>query len=259
MRYIVANWKMNGLEEDWLNWADFSIKAAEAFDSFPSHSEKGKVIICPPAPAFSILNQKLKNVENVFLGAQSISAFPFGAHTGEIAGKQAERLGNAYTLVGHSEYRERHTKKTSYKSQIAQAHENSLTPILCIGETAEERKNGKTNMRLKAQLNEALENIQKPEDILIAYEPVWGIGGAQALKQPEAEDVEEAFTFIRSYLKQALPQHAENTPLLYGGSVNAENVCNFMQHLNINGVLVGSASLKSESFQGIVSAVSQMG
>lgn len=245
---------MHGIIEDWKNWVD-------ACHQYVKDINKTRIVLCTPSAAFSIVGKQIGNVEDscVFLGAQSIHHLEQGAYSGEISLPMLQCFGGKYTLVGHSEYRKMHNiQACQLREQMKASLRHDVMPILCIGESHEERRDGKTVEVLESQLEDALGDIHfsKASALAVAYEPVWGISSV-ASKTPEPDDVKDVFRFIRSWLVDRYGDIAEDIPLLYGGSVDAENVVTFMENLGINGVLVGSASLKSDVFQDIVRRVDE--
>ena len=250
-KIVIANWKMNGIQTDWQAWASHAAQ-------FSGEIDNAEVVLCAPAAAFHIVSQHIINAPRISLGAQSIHSKECGAFTGETSLNMLKDFAGDYALVGHSEYRQmRHIEGNQLGEQMRACVRAGVTPVLCIGESSLEREQGKTISVLDEQLEESLKDVHfpNPEDIMIAYEPVWGIGGVNASKTPEVQDVKEVFRFIKSALKERFGDVGLDIPLLYGGSIDAGNVTSFMQELSIQGVLVGSASLKFDVFEAIVRRV----
>lgn len=250
---IVANWKMHGTREDWVSWATSSKEISKK-------CENVDVVLCAPSAAFSTVEEVVEGEYSIHLGGQSVHEREQGAFTGETSVSMLKEFGAKYSLIGHSEYRKMfNIKEGQLKGQIEQCLATGITPILCIGESAEEREQGKTNAVLKAQLEESLKDVHflAEQKIVIAYEPVWGISSV-ASKTPEVADIEGVFSFINSELSASFEGVCKSIQLCYGGSVDAGNVERFMAELGIHGVLVGSASLKSDVFQDIVRKVNQI-
>jgi triosephosphate isomerase len=207
-----------------------------------------KIIFCPSSPAlhlFSALAQK----DSIALGAQDCSPFPNGPHTGDVDALSLKQLGCSYCIVGHSERRITYKESSELVAQkVAQLQLNQITPIICIGETAEEKERGATRTVLEAQLKPVLTvsaGTQGP--LMIAYEPVWAIGSG---KQPTMNELAEIVAAIKKY---SATIYNKPIPVLYGGSVTAENISAIKKVAGIEGVLIGSASTDFNSLQKIVS------
>lgn len=193
-----------------------------------------KVVLCA-----GYLNLPLFKTTSISLGAQTVSAYPEGAYTGEVNANQLKSMNASYVLVGHSERRE-YNKETNEDNnkKINQLLTHSITPILCIGETKEERENNTYKEVIKTQLKESFANIKSIENIIIAYEPVWSIGTGII---PTNEQIEEVFIFLRELLP--------NNTLIYGGSANEENIEILKEISLIEGYLLGGLSLKPQNLQ----------
>jgi triosephosphate isomerase (TIM) len=207
-----------------------------------------KIILCPSSPAlhlFSALVQK----NYIALGAQDCSPFPNGPHTGDVDALSLKQLGCTYCIVGHSERRVIYKESPELVAQkVAQLQLNQITPIVCIGETAEEKERGATLAVLETQLKPVLTvsaGTQGP--LMIAYEPVWAIGSG---KQPTMDELAEIVAAIKKYSTMI---YNKSIPVLYGGSVTAENIGMVKKVAGIEGVLIGSASTDFNSLQKIVS------
>lgn len=186
------------------------------------------------------------------IGAQNMNDASEGAFTGEIAAKMLVSAGASFVLLGHSERRRLFGESDAdVRKKLERAFESSLKPILCIGETKEERKEGKMKARLREQLFSALEGLA-PIELMVAYEPVWAIGTGETATSSLAE---EAHLLIRGYLHELYGEKAESIPLLYGGSVTDENCRSLAKESEINGLLVGGASLSEKSFISILEGV----
>lgn len=197
---------------------------------------EAKLILCP-----TYLNIGMSNLNNVELGSQNVSRTDNGAYTGEISAKQLKSYGVKYCIIGHSERRQ--YQKESYAEIHDKAQkllENDIIPILCIGETLEERKNGKVKEVLEKELLSAIEKMtsQEKEKIIVAYEPIWSIGTGII---PTNDEIKEVFSLIKTILP--------NTPILYGGSANEENIDTLKQIDCIDGYLLGGLSLKIEKLK----------
>lgn len=204
--------------------------------------ENREIILCVPFTALPVLSKSLHG-SRVKLGAQNIHWEDSGAYTGEVSGTMLKELGTRYTVVGHSERRQYfgETDQTvNLRLKAAQRHE--LVPILCVGETKQQRDAGETEALIKRQLEEALVDIDQSR-LIIAYEPIWAIGTGETCESIEANRV---IGVIRSQLKN------HDVPIQYGGSVKPGNIDEIMAQSEIDGVLVGGASLASSDFSRIV-------
>jgi|LSQX01.3.fsa_nt_gb triosephosphate isomerase len=240
---LIANWKMyKSLSQAQAFCRDFILLSRGI--------KKTKVVICPPFTALSTVNASLQNT-GIKLGAQDLFWMEKGAYTGEISPVQLVDTGCSYVIVGHSERRQiiGETDKI-INNKLKAAQKSGLIPVLCVGETLEERQNNKAEEIVRGQLLSALEGVSVTEsNVVIAYEPIWAIGtGINASYQ----DALEMAGLIRQTLgKISNNKIAERIPLLYGGSVKAENFAAFLQG-GLDGALVGGASLEADSFFNIV-------
>lgn len=242
---IAANWKMHKTVAESV---DFSQRLARECQDL----KERKVIIAPPATALYSVSQALKG-SSVHLSAQNMHWEEKGAFTGEISASMLVDIGCEYVLIGHSERRTLfgETNKTVNK-KLKTALNFGLKPIVCIGESLHERESEATFDVIKKQLKEGLNNISTGdiEFVSIAYEPVWAIGTG---KTATPELAEEVHRFIREIISSGFGEGAgAETAVIYGGSVNPENIRVLMDKPNINGALVGGASLDVESFTGII-------
>jgi len=212
------------------------------------------VAICPPFvdlyPVSLILREK---ESKIILGAQNMHPEPKGAFTGEISAEMLLSAGAKMVILGHSERRHIFGETDGFiNAKVRRALEVGLVPILCIGETLEQRKAGKTNDVLREQITKSLAGVQidDPHKIIIAYEPVWAIGtGVNATP----EQAQEAHTFVRGLLAQLWgEQVAQEVRILYGGSVKPANAQSLLTQPDVDGALVGGASLDADSFEGII-------
>ena len=199
-------------------------------------SSSSEIILCPTSTYLA-----LYNLNNIKLGAQNVSKDEIGAHTGEIAATQLASLNVKYCIIGHSERRQE-LKESSEDTnkKIKNLFSKKITPILCVGETKEEKELGKTTSLIKEQLKIAIKDLSEEEmnNIIIAYEPIWSIGTGLI---PTIEDIEE----VLSLIKEILP----NAKCLYGGSANDENIDYLKTSNLIDGYLLGGLSLKPEKLQ----------
>ncbi len=237
---IAGNWKMNKTRDEALS---FMYAVCEKVPS----NEEVETVICSPATNLRCLVKR--QGPNLRVAAQNMHYAESGAFTGEISPKMLVALGVEYVVIGHSERRAmfNETDETVNKKTIA-AIENNITPIVCCGEELEARENGTTNDIVKPQIIAAFNDISATdaEKVVIAYEPIWAIGTG---KTATAEQAEETCAFIRSVLSEIYSQEvADSVRIQYGGSVTPENVKEIMSKENIDGVLVGGASLNPTSF-----------
>jgi triosephosphate isomerase len=238
---IAANWKMH-----------MTLPEAGAFlESFLPEVRDitgVEIVIAPPFTALAFLSEKLKG-SNVLLSSQNVFFEEKGAYTGEVSPLMLTDLGCTYTIVGHSERRQYFGETDeSVNRRIKAALSAGLKVIFCIGETLELREAGKTSEVLETQLAGGLDGVEI-DDIVVAYEPVWAIGTGRTATPEQAQ---EAHEFIRSRLRSAYGEKAQETRVLYGGSVKPENVDELMACADVDGALVGGASLKPESFTRLV-------
>jgi triosephosphate isomerase (TIM) len=239
--FIAANWKMNktvGETRDFLAQFLPEVRDVAGVD----------IIIAPPFTALAATSAGIKG-SNIILAAQNVFHEGKGAFTGEISPGMLIDVGCRYVLIGHSERRQYfHETDEVVNKKIRISRQTGLGVILCIGETLQERDAGKTFEVLSRQLESGLTGIGH-DDIVIAYEPVWAIGTG---KTASSEQAQEAHAFIRERLQIFYGNNADKFCILYGGSVTPENVDSLMACKDVDGALVGGASLKVESFSRIV-------
>ncbi len=210
------------------------------------------ILICPPFTALSVASDVI-NESNISLGAQNFYFEESGAYTGEISASMLKDNGCSHVIIGHSERRVIFNESdTLINKKIKKAIEAGLTPILCIGEKLEEREANKTFDVITSQLEGDLKDIdvEAMKEIIIAYEPVWAIGTG---KTATAEQAQEAHAFIRNLIKEKYNQEVANeTIILYGGSMKSSNVEELISQPDVDGGLIGGASLDAESFTELV-------
>ena len=241
---IAANWKMYKTPTE---AASFAKEFVELFQN-PDGVE---VVIAPPYPALAELGRALVG-SGVSLAAQNVHCEPNGAFTGEVSVGMLAELGCRYVILGHSERRALFRETDDFVSQkLRAAQAGGLRPILCVGETLEEREAGRTFDVLAAQLQGSLANADRARAtaLVIAYEPVWAIGTGQTATPELAQ---EAHAFVRSRLEQQLGRAADEIRILYGGSVKPENAASLLAQPDIDGGLVGGASLDPTSLCAII-------
>jgi triosephosphate isomerase len=239
--FIAANWKMNKTIPE----------AAEFLDDFlPAvrDVQDADIVVAPPFTALHAVAGKLKG-SNVMLSAQDVFYEEKGAYTGEVAPGMLLDAGCAYAIVGHSERRQYFGETDEIVNKKARAAlRGGLKVILCIGESLDQRKAERTNEVLRGQIAKGLRDLEL-DGVVIAYEPIWAIGTGLTATPEQAE---EAHGFIRSELGGLYGAKADSVRILYGGSVTADNVSDLMACPDVDGGLVGGASLKAESFSKIV-------
>jgi len=243
---IVANWKMNKSVIDSVSFVDQIIDPI-------SKIQQVTTVICPPFTSLSELNRSISS-SNIKLGAQNVYFEPDGAYTGEISISMLKET-CSYVIVGHSERRNLFKEDDRLiNRKVNSVISNGLIPILCIGESIESRTKGKVHEVIKEQIRKGLENIPLVNNLVIAYEPIWAIGTGHSASGDIAQEIS---LVIRNTIYELYGNISIKLPILYGGSVKAENIKEFVSQNDINGALVGNASLDSKSFVDIVSA-SQM-
>jgi triosephosphate isomerase len=245
-KIIIANWKMNLSIKQALDF----IKKLKSFNN--------KAIIAAPYTFLPELAKKTSKIK-FELAAQDVSQFEQGAYTGEVSAKMLKEVRCAYCVVGHSE-RRIYFKETDQiiNQKIKRLLEQNIKPILCIGETDQERKENLTKKVLRNQLKSGLKDIININKILIAYEPVWAISTFQKGNQKqsaEINDINEAHLYIKTVLTDLYGNKADKIKVLYGGTVKPQNSQEILSLNQVDGALVGSASLKISSFNAILKSI----
>ena len=238
---VAGNWKMNGLSAA---MAEFNgIKAgAETL------AAKVELMVCPPATLLAQFAWAGKGGK-VTLGGQDCHANASGAHTGDIAAEMLKDAGASAVIVGHSERRtDHHETDAQVKAKALAAHRAGLTAIVCVGEQRAQREAGETLKVVGGQLDGSLPDTATAANLVVAYEPVWAIGTGLT---PTPADVAEVHAFIRKKLAERYGAEGTSVRILYGGSVKPSNAEELMAVANVNGALVGGASLKAADFLGI--------
>ena len=245
MRKLAAgNWKMNGLKADGIALAA-ELAARAARDRLPC-----EILICPPATLLHPVASVLKGGA-IGLGAQNCHAEPSGAHTGEISAAMLKDAGCRYVILGHSERRaEQGESDAIVRAKVGAARKAGLVAIVCIGETLAERDRGETIAVVTRQLQGSLPDGLGPAELVIAYEPVWAIGTGRT---PTAAQIAEVHAHIRRTLATRVGDSAA-VRILYGGSVKPGNAVELMRIDDVDGALVGGASLVAEDFWQIARA-----
>ncbi|SFV79140.1 Triosephosphate isomerase [hydrothermal vent metagenome] len=242
---VAGNWKMNASKEV-VNTLIMGILSGMA-------DVKSKVIVCAPYPYLSQV-EALTTHSQLHLGAQDLNANTSGAFTGEISAEMIKDFGTEYVIVGHSERRSLYGENDEIVAEKVQvALDNGLIPLFCIGELLEEREAGNTETVVSRQMNAVINRvgIEAFKNIIVAYEPVWAIGTGVTATPQQAQDTH---AFIRGLLAKHDVDIAQATPILYGGSMNPANAEELIGCEDIDGGLIGGASLKSEDFLRICKA-----
>jgi triosephosphate isomerase len=239
---IAGNWKMNGLRS---SMPEFEAMLAGA----PKVSGTADLLICPPATLIAAFAAKLTGTKGVAIGGQDCHPKASGAHTGDISAEMLADAGATAVIVGHSERRADHGEGDNLVRQKAEAAWRAgLTAIVCIGETQNQRDTGQTLDICRGQLQASLPDGSRADNMVVAYEPVWAIGTGLT---PTAIDVEHIHQFIRETLSARFSGEGAGMRILYGGSVKPSNAKELMAVANVNGALVGGASLKAADFLAI--------
>jgi triosephosphate isomerase len=239
---IAGNWKMNGLKS---SLAEFEAMLAGASDV----ADKADLLVCPPATLLAGFAERARGSSMLSVGAQDCHAKPSGAHTGDLSAEMLADAGASAIIVGHSERRADHGETDVEVRQKAEAvWRAGLTAIVCVGETQHQRDQGQTLDICRSQLNISLPDGARSGNLVVAYEPVWAIGTGLT---PTAGDVEQIHGFIRELLIARFKGEGARIRILYGGSVKPSNAAELMAVANVNGALVGGASLKAADFLAI--------
>ena len=246
MRHLIAgNWKMNGLAASLQEAVQVAKGAKEA-------EGKADVMLCPPATLIAQMRWATKDFP-LLIGGQDCHAKPSGAHTGDISAEMLKDAGATAVIVGHSERRTDHGETDEIvRAKAEAARRAGLLAIVCIGETEAERDSGKTLDVVSRQLAASVPD-GNPADIVIAYEPVWAIGTGRT---PSEADIGEVHAHIRAGLRARFGAPGDSVRILYGGSMKPENAAAILKVPEVNGGLVGGASLKAADFLAIVRAAS---
>ncbi len=243
-KVIAGNWKMNMLPNE-------AIEYIQAFEPMVKNS-KAEIILCVPYTDlfYCLLNAQGTNIK---IGAQNMHFAETGAYTGEVSGKMLKAIGVEYVIIGHSERRQYYGETDeSVNKKIKAAFEYELKPIVCVGETLEEREAGKTEEIITTQTKLALDGLSKEQvkNTIIAYEPIWAIGTG---KTATSEDANNSIKAIREEIKRIYGEEVSSEVIIqYGGSVKSSNAKELFSTSDIDGGLVGGASLKPEEFSKIV-------
>ena len=242
-KLAAGNWKMNGLAAD-------LVEAEALAKAFPS--PKVDVLLCPPATLIAPMSAKVGD-SAIAVGGQNCHAVEHGAHTGDVSAAMLADAGASYVIVGHSERRTDHGETdASIRLKTQAAWSAGLVAIVCIGETLGQREDGETLDVVGGQLAGSLPDDCTAANTVVAYEPVWAIGTG---KVPTLDQIAEVHDFLRAKLEDRFGAEGAGIPLLYGGSVKPSNADEIFGVSNVDGALVGGASLKAADFGGIIGAL----
>ncbi len=241
---IAGNWKMYKTPCESVEFVKSLIENTKEYDD-------RDVLVCPPLTSLYAVSDLLLKNSSIKLGAQNVYFEDEGAFTGEVSARMLADIGVEYVICGHSERRNIFRENNAVvNKKVKKTAEAGMKPVLCVGEKLEEREKGKTFDVISSQVKESLEGFEKTGQLVIAYEPVWAIGTG---KTATPEQAEEVHLFIRNLLAGIYGEEAsEGTVILYGGSVKPDNIDSIMKQKNIDGALVGGASLKVDSFCRII-------
>jgi triosephosphate isomerase len=243
---IAGNWKMHKTVAEALDFVSRLVPQLQSGDAV-------QVGVCPPFLALRAVVEAVAG-SGVKVYAQNMHHAPGGAFTGEVSAPMLAEVGVDGVILGHSERRAYFAENDrELQLKVLTALEANFVPILCVGETEEERERGETERRLRNQVQEDLNLVQSDRlsEVVIAYEPVWAIGTGRVAT---AEQAQEAIAFIRALVADRSADQAQRTRILYGGSVNLENAAELLALPDVDGALVGGASLDPDSFAAVVAA-----
>ncbi len=243
-KIVAGNWKMNTTPEQGVELVKAIMKGLGTSCGAVDY------IVCPPYTHLSEVTKATLGTA-VKVGAQNCAEEAKGAYTGEVSAEMIASLGVQYVILGHSERRQYYGETSAtLNKRMKQAYANNLVPVYCVGETLEERESGKLWDVVKAQVEEVVFNLTEDEykKLVIAYEPVWAIGTGKVATSDQAQ---EMHAFIRKTLAAKFGAFADKTPILYGGSVKPENAAEIFAKADVDGGLIGGASLKADDFLGI--------
>ncbi|MBF9001822.1 triose-phosphate isomerase [Vibrio nitrifigilis] len=248
---VMGNWKLNGskaMVTELLNGLNTEVAGVEGVD----------IVIAPPALYIDQAAGLVKEGGNkLILGAQNTDIHNSGAFTGDVSPEMLKDLGASHIIIGHSERREYHEESDEFVAKkFAFLKENGLTPVLCIGESEAQNEAGETEAVVSRQIDAVINHcgIEAFNGAIIAYEPIWAIGTGKAAT---AEDAQRVHAFIRAHIAKHSKDVAEQVIIQYGGSVKPENALAYFQNPDIDGALVGGASLKADSFAAIAKAAAE--
>jgi triosephosphate isomerase len=237
---VAGNWKMNGLRSSAAELTRI-VKGAQALTAVD-------LLICPPATLVALFAAAVQG-SRVSIGAQDCHAEPSGAFTGDLSAEMLKDAGASAVIVGHSERRSYHNETNAdVRAKALAARRAGLCAIVCVGETRAEREDGRALAVVRTQLDGSVPDGATTENLVIAYEPVWAIGSGLT---PTPPDIAEMYGFIRQHLRSRLGEEGAGIRILYGGSVKPSNAKELLGVADVNGALVGGASLKADEFLAI--------
>ena len=242
---VAGNWKMN---KNFVDAENFLTDLSEFLDDKDLLNKE--VIICPPS-LYLELATDYADESQFRVGAQNVSNHDFGAYTGEVSAPMLSSIDCDYCIIGHSERRKYFNDTDDLvNAKLLTLQQNEIIPIICVGETLEEREAGITNDVVSGQLEGAFRNVKIEDDIVIAYEPVWAIGTGKTATPVQAQEIH---SLIRNWLIENFGREiAESLPILYGGSVKPDNFKELLAQPDIDGGLIGGASLDLEKFVSLI-------
>ena len=240
---IAGNWKMNGLKSS-LSEVEKVVAGLEA------HADQADCLICPPATL--VVPMKERAGDRLAVGAQSCHPEAFGAFTGDLSAEQLKDAGASYVIVGHSERRSEHGERSAYVQEQAHACLRAgITPIVCVGESYAQKQRGETKDTVVRILRKSLPTLGSSDSLVVAYEPLWAIGTGLV---PSPEEIAEVHLTIRELLVELYQERGASLRILYGGSMKPANAGEILAIENVNGGLIGGASLKAEDLMAIYAA-----
>ncbi len=248
--YMVGNWKMNKTIAEAREFVE------ELLSKLDTGGDTVDVGVCPPFTALAATVESLDGT-GVAVFAQNMSAASDGAETGEVSAPMLLEIGVDGVVLGHSERRRDHCEDDrSLCEKVPAALDAGLEPILCVGESEQERDDGEMQRRLRHQIQEGLEQVpaERLDEVTIAYEPVWAIGTGRSASPEQAQ---EAIAFIRALLGDRSPEAAERARILYGGSIKPDNAAEILGQPDVDGALVGGASTDPTDFAELVAAAAR--
>lgn len=254
-KLLAANWKSNH------HWEDCETYAQALREELPRYfnsdeQQAVEVLVCPPMPYITVLGSLFAE-STVLLGSQDVSRVKEGAHTGEVSAQMISDVGCDFCIVGHSERRAAGEDDAIISQKLHRTSEAELIPILCVGESSETRDQGMARGFVVGQLDAVREELKLfPADgLVIAYEPIWAIGtGANA----EPEDAQIMAAEIRAWLAALGAAYAEKVPILYGGSVNPQNLGGYLKQADVDGALIGGASREAKAMAEMVRVADEL-
>ena len=242
---VAGNWKMNASKDSVNSLVNDILSGVSSVNA--------EVIVCAPFPYLALVDSLIDG-SSLMLGAQNLNVNPSGAFTGEVSAEMIKDFGANHVIVGHSERRSLYGETSEIVAEKTKAAiDSGLTPLLCLGESLDQRESGKTESVISEQLTKVIDlvGIEAFKNIIIAYEPVWAIGTGMTATPEQAQAVH---MYIRALLATSNQDIAEKTPILYGGSMNAGNAAELISRPDIDGGLIGGAALKAEDFLKICKA-----